>query len=95
MNPTQKHLFKRIFCVFLVLLTVFLVSSCDEEKQSDIYKGKECVQCGSQATVSAMGPYSSNLLIGINAEPHGSVNNIYKIFYCEACFDSIKVSPIW
>ena len=92
----------------LVSLVLILCCSCayeqksiyDDKEQENIYEGKECIECGAQATTYVSG--GKNPLKNMNdrnseyvmsaADGYGGSAKIYRFYYCDNCLNDIPVA---
>ena len=78
------NLLKRILILACALLLLIACTSCNDEDTA--YKGKECVKCGAQPSVTISGTRPPNAN-DKNCEMISSY--IYRIFYCDTCFAGV------
>jgi len=77
----------------IVLIVGLLNLFCGCEKENDPYENKLCIQCGDKATHYASGtkPVDGSA----NEDNCEKVNaSIYRIFYCDACWESIPKAQL-
>lgn len=76
---------KPILCLCLIIVCITALFGC-ERSQENPYSEKECIECGETAkyyTTSPTKPLTENEKCYKKLDSH----SIYKIFYCEKCWD--------
>ena len=90
MRATIKKIVLYGLCGLIVLSSI---SACQNTQQENPYEGKECIKCGAQATTSSVGTLS--MCATLNRDyttknyKKNEANNIYTIYFCDRCYDSI------
>lgn len=78
------------WCILLITLSVILCDpSCSCDKETDLCKGKVCIECGSKATHYASGPKPTYSKVN-SRNSEEITSTVYRLFYCDDCWSQIS-----
>lgn len=94
-NERSFKMFKyHILSLFMCLSILSSFYSCTDPNNSDLYEGKLCINCGTQATCSTVGTKAMCAHINPNYSEanykEGSTSSTCTVYFCDSCLSAIN-----